>query len=67
MSTPNRMQNTVMIVERILTLKEASEMLGLAERTVKEKVASGEIVGYKPSKQIYLLFSDLLAYVKSGT
>ncbi|MFY7787198.1 MAG: helix-turn-helix domain-containing protein [Thermoflexibacteraceae bacterium] len=40
-------------------------MLGITERTLSEKLRSGEIKGYKKNRQWYCLYNDLVEYIKS--
>jgi excisionase family DNA binding protein len=52
------------IQENILTTEKVAEVLGITERTVLDKLRSGEIKGYKKNKQWYCLLSDLVVYIK---
>jgi excisionase family DNA binding protein len=53
-------------MENILTLENASKILGLKERTLAEKVRSGEIPAYRKFGKWYILQIELVEFIKEG-
>lgn len=54
--------------EDLITVKKASELLGLAESTIRSKVSRRELPYHKPKNSKKLLFSrkELMLYLESG-
>jgi excisionase family DNA binding protein len=53
------------VYDTILTVEQAAEILNLTNRTVGDLLRAGRLVGYKKNRQWYLLYSDLIAYIKT--
>ena len=49
------------------TLDEAAEKLGVNREYLRKRIAKGEIKGYKRFSKWFVLHSDLLAYLQTGT
>lgn len=58
----------IVSVDRILTLAQAAELLGLTPKILNKKLSRNEIKYYKPQggKLVYLKYSDLLAWMERG-
>lgn len=51
-------------MDKILTVGQAAEMLETTERYLSDKYKTGELKAYKVGKRVYLLHSELVAFVK---
>ena len=55
------------MMDQILTKEEVASMLHVSIRSVAMFIKQGELKAYSPrGKHIYILFSDLLEYIKSS-
>lgn len=53
--------------EEIYNIEALTKILGLTERTIRQKLSSGELSGYKRFGQWYMLKSDLIEFIKYGS
>lgn len=58
----------IVTADRILTLHQAAEFLGITPKILNKKLSRNEIKYYKPqgAKLIYLKVCDLMAWIDSG-
>jgi excisionase family DNA binding protein len=52
--------------EKLLTIKEAAELLSLTVPTIYSKVSKGELPVMKRSKRLYFSQLELLDYLRAG-
>ena len=52
--------------EKILSVSDAAEFLGLSSPTIYTKVSKGEIPHSKKGNRLYFFQSELLEYLKQG-
>lgn len=55
--------HTLGIVERLLTYKQAGELLGVTERTIWTLVADGELPAVRFGRSVRIDPADLRAYI----
>lgn len=53
-------------MDEIYTLEQAADKLQVTERYVRDQIAAGTLKAYKRGKRIYVLHSDLIAYIQAG-
>lgn len=53
-------------VDRILTLEQAAKELLVTERYLTDKIKDGKLIGRKVGKRIYVLYSDLIEFIKTS-
>jgi len=51
-------------IEKPMTVEEASEFLGIAVGTLKNKCYNGEVPFHKPAGKMYFYASELTEYIK---
>jgi hypothetical protein len=51
-------------VDKILTLENAAIELQVTERYLSDKISEGKLIGRKVGKRIYVLYSDLIEFIK---
>ena len=50
----------------ILTIEEVAAKLQVSERYVRDNVNNKELKAYKRGKRVYVLFTDLVDWIKQG-
>lgn len=55
------------IQDDFYTLEKVAEKLEVTEKYVRDQIASGELIGHKRGKRLYVLHSDLVAYISAGS
>lgn len=50
----------------ILTIEEVAAKLQVSERYVRDNVNNKELKAYKRGKRVYVLFTDLVEWIKQG-
>ena len=53
-------------VQDILTIEEVAAKLQVSERYVRDNVNNKELKAYKRGKRVYVLFTDLVEWIKQG-
>ena len=51
-------------MDKILTLENAAIELQVTERYLSDKISEGKLIGRKVGKRIYVLYSDLIEFIK---
>ena len=54
-------------IDKLLTIKQASELLSLTIPTIYSKVSKGELPVMKRSKRLYFSTMDLMTYLRQGS
>lgn len=52
-------------MDKILTLENAAIELQVTERYLSDKISEGKLIGRKVGKRIYILYSDLIEFIKT--
>ena len=55
------------MVDNFYTIEETAEKLKVSERTVRDAVNGGELKAYRKGKRTYILQSDIVEFIKSGS
>ena len=63
--TKKPVSEAISVSEQLMSQKEAAERLELSERAVGDLLRAGKLQGHKKGKRWYVLFSDILTYIKS--
>ena len=53
-------------VQDILTIEEVATKLQVSERYVRDNIGNKELKAYKRGKRVYVLFTDLVEWIKQG-
>lgn len=53
-------------MDKILTLEDAAAELKMTERYLSDQIKAGKLAAKKVGKRIYVLYSDLIEFIKSG-
>lgn len=53
-------------MDKILTLEDAAKELQVTERYLSDKISEGKLMGRKVGKRIYVLYSDLIEFIKAA-
>ena len=53
-------------MDKILTLTQAAAELEVSERYLTDQIKAGKLNGKKVGKRIYILYSDLIEFIKAG-
>ena len=52
-------------MDKILTKQQAAELLQTSDRFVADSIKDGKLKAYKVGKRIYILYSELLEFIKN--
>ena len=55
-----------MIENEFYTLEQAAERLGVTKRWASDQISEGHLNAFKRGKRIYVLHSDIVAFVMGG-
>lgn len=56
-----------MHLEEVYTVEDIAEKLKLSDRYVRDKISDKGLKAYKRGKRFYILHSDLIEFIKSGS
>lgn len=52
-------------MDKILTKQQAAELLQTSDRFVADSIKDGKLKAYKVGKRIYILYSEVLEFIKN--
>lgn len=53
-------------MDKILTLEDAASELKVTERYLMDKISDKKLTAHKVGKRIYILYSDLIEFIKTS-
>ena len=53
-------------MDKILTKQQAAELLQVSDRFIADSIRDGHLKAYKVGKRIYILYSELLEFIKNN-